>query len=659
MPRIRSQHPKTPLAKRGQPATRYATCLLEALEDRMLLSSLVVNTVNDGIYPASMGLTSLRMAIAAANTESSTPGTVTFDPTIFTTPQTIRLGGFLLWLQNITITGPTVGVTIDGSQQSTVFDNVIDSTATLSNLTITNASGTGVVNHGTLNLNNSTISNNMDSGLVNHGSATLTNVDFIGNNAPKGGGIYNGSDGNLTFTQGTVSNNTAEEGGGIYSVGFAALTDVVISTNSAAINGAGIFTTLGSLSLLNCAISNNTAAANGGGIYALNSAVTSTNVTLTGNSTTTGNGGGLCVMIDLNLSIRTVATSTLTNNTIYANSAVNGGGIFNPIMLGINLANSVVAGNMASFDLDLCGSLVSFGNNFIGIADGSNNWLPTDFLGTAAAPLNPNFLPMATSGISLGTWVPQQGSPLIDHGANAMIPLNTPTDQRGEPRIYNTTVDIGAVEWQPSDATASEQLVTNLYHDTLGRAPDPAGFLHWTTALNNGSLPANQLASCFTSSTEYRTKRIREIYQSILGRAAETAGLNSWLNYLNTGHTIAQLRAGFYGSAEYFSLHGGNNTALTTAYYGDILGRAPDAGGLAYWTGQLNQGTDRTTVALAIMCGSVEGASKFVSYCYTTYLRRAPDSAGLQSWISQVRNGASEIMLVTAFLSSEEYIQRT
>jgi hypothetical protein len=39
------------------------------------------------------------------------------------------------------------------------------------------------------------------------------------------------------------------------------------------------------------------------------------------------------------------------------------------------------------------------------------------------------------------------GSPAIDAGSNALVPVGTVTDQRGFPRIINGTVDVGAFEY--------------------------------------------------------------------------------------------------------------------------------------------------------------------------------------------------------------------
>jgi hypothetical protein len=95
-------------------------------------------------------------------------------------------------------------------------------------------------------------------------------------------------------------------------------------------------------------------------------------------------------------------------------------------------------------------SVVSGGNNLVGESDGSSGWISSDIVGTIASPQNALLGALANNGGPTQTMLPQPGSPLIDAGNNALIPVATTTDQRGLPRIYNTNVDIGAVETQPA-----------------------------------------------------------------------------------------------------------------------------------------------------------------------------------------------------------------
>ena len=77
-------------------------------------------------------------AISLANTLERT--TITFDPAVFATPQTITLTGNSLELSNAgsttSIIGPAAGVTVSGGGQSSVFEAETSVTATLSGLTI-------------------------------------------------------------------------------------------------------------------------------------------------------------------------------------------------------------------------------------------------------------------------------------------------------------------------------------------------------------------------------------------------------------------------------------------------------------------------------------------------------------------------------------------
>lgn len=70
--------------------------------------------------------------------------------------------------------------------------------------------------------------------------------------------------------------------------------------------------------------------------------------------------------------------------------------------------------------------------------------------------------------------------------------------------------------------------------------------------------------------------------------------------------------------------------SVIAGYYKDILGRAPDAGGLEFWT---NSGLTLTEIKAAIE-NSVENRTQDISAMYQSILGRAPDTAGLEFWTS-------------------------
>src|SRR5262249_4310013 len=249
---------------------------LEMLEDRWVPSNIVVNNPTD--TPIA-GQTDLRQAIAQANTNGGDE-TITFDSTVFATPQTITLGGTHLELTDTTgtetITGPAAGVTVNGNNASRVFqvDGMV--TASISGLTISGGSATaGVFDAG--------------GGLLNYGTTTLTNCTVSGNSASFGGGVGTGSvynpGGTTTLTNCTVSGNSASRIGGGVSMdhGTLTLTNCTVNGNSAG-SGGGLFQFRATATLTNCTVSSNSAYLNGGGLASYAGTATLTNCTVSGNS---------------------------------------------------------------------------------------------------------------------------------------------------------------------------------------------------------------------------------------------------------------------------------------------------------------------------------------------------------------------------------------
>lgn len=82
--------------------------------------------------------------------------------------------------------------------------------------------------------------------------------------------------------------------------------------------------------------------------------------------------------------------------------------------------------------------------------------------------------------------------------------------------------------------------------------------------------------------------QVQQLYVAYLGRAADKGGLDYWLGELNATPakiTLDQLGANLVSSqAEYKAIYGGLTREETIIkIYNNLFGRAPDAGGQAYW----------------------------------------------------------------------------
>jgi fibronectin-binding autotransporter adhesin len=182
------------------------------LESRELLSTFTVTKILDD---GSSG--TLRWAIGQANTAGGA-NTIAFS-SLFNTAQKITLVGGQLDLikasEVMTITGPSVGVTVSGNHADRVFKVSAGVTASISGLTITEGQPPAAAG-------------NNDGGglLIAGGTVTLTNCTVSSNTADgNGGGVSTNNVSTLTATNCTFSGNTADgNGGGVATFGFATLT---------------------------------------------------------------------------------------------------------------------------------------------------------------------------------------------------------------------------------------------------------------------------------------------------------------------------------------------------------------------------------------------------------------------------------------------------
>jgi hypothetical protein len=142
------------------------------------------------------------------------------------------------------------------------------------------------------------------------------------------------------------------------------------------------------------------------------------------------------------------------------------------------------------------------------------------------------------------------------------------------------------------------------------------------------------------------------LYADLLGRAPDPGGLAYWISVLVNGQSQQSVANGFLESAEYC-------TRTITGLYQSLLNRAPDAGGLAYWVGIMESGRPLQQITLDF-CNSPEyqndnpPPNQFVESLYEHLLGRASDPGGKQYWINELAaHGATYV--INGFVTSHEY----
>jgi hypothetical protein len=350
--------------------------------------------------------------------------------------------------------GPN-SLTISGNNAVRDFQ-VDDVMASMSGLTISGSNFNGITNGGTLRVDDCIITNSLGGGIAGLGQELTVDDCIITNNSNSGaaGGAVL-SEGMTTIINSTIADNRAGVGGGINNLGYlrviGSTIDNNVDTNDGTRGGGGVYMTSGSMRFANCTIANNSAMNAGGGIFVYCGALTITDSTIVGNRTANpnsaptrgnpGSGGGLYEDLGLVASQvgHTPTPATLQNTIVALNTDPNGPDDIDSF----GVPGTFGLSSASAFNLvgsDLTGSLT---NGVRGNIVGSNPLLGA----------------LANNGGPTQTIALLPGSPALDTGSNAMAvdidrnPLTT--DQRGEPRIVNGTIDIGAFEAQQEATTTT------------------------------------------------------------------------------------------------------------------------------------------------------------------------------------------------------------
>lgn len=131
-------------------------------------------------------------------------------------------------------------------------------------------------------------------------------------------------------------------------------------------------------------------------------------------------------------------------------------------------------------------------------------------------------------------------------------------------------------------------------------------FLEFDTDLLGAAFDLRQFGGTSGLSAEDFARFI-ELYIAYFNRAPDAVGLNFWGTAFANGTSLDEMASLFVGQPETLAAYpaGTSNTAFATSVYDNVLGRVPDAAGLAFWTGLLDSGAvSRDAFILRVLEGA-------------------------------------------------------
>jgi hypothetical protein len=138
-------------------------------------------------------------------------------------------------------------------------------------------------------------------------------------------------------------------------------------------------------------------------------------------------------------------------------------------------------------------------------------------------------------------------------------------------------------------ATVSD-LVKQQYVDFVGRQPTPAELNPAVTSITNCSTLADALiVSLLPVDQSLTDARLVRLYEAFFKRPPDPDGFAYWTAQLDQGKGLVRAAQSFASLSEFQRTYGTlTNAQFVDLVYNNVLGRAPDAPGKAYWVGQLD-----------------------------------------------------------------------
>jgi hypothetical protein len=194
---------------------------------------------------------------------------------------------------------------------------------------------------------------------------------------------------------------------------------------------------------------------------------------------------------------------------------------------------------------------------------------------------------------------------------------------------------------QRVDRDADSMFIDELFEERLERPADDNGMAFWKGVLQ-GPTGQQGVVQGIEESAEGRTVFVRHLYTFYLGRNAGHGEEQGWVQSLMSGESEEQVIAGIISSDEFYQRaqtlvsSGTPDQRLVQAMYQVFANRTASSAELAFWVAQLPV-VGRAGVALGFV-ESLEFRTDVVTAYYGLLLDRNPDQGGLTFWASSGRD---------------------
>ncbi|MBA2282934.1 MAG: hypothetical protein H0W25_17130 [Acidimicrobiia bacterium] len=206
-------------------------------------------------------------------------------------------------------------------------------------------------------------------------------------------------------------------------------------------------------------------------------------------------------------------------------------------------------------------------------------------------------------------------------------------------------------------SAGEERYVCRLYTDLLLRrsVPTDPELAHWVGQLR--TVGRSAVTRALTHSDESYRALIRSAYTELLLRAGDSGGIAYWVDLLRRGLPLEVVEGVMVSSAEGFQAQGGSdNRQFAEAIFDLYLGRPASQGEADHFASLIvargNNESGRAQTVIDIIT-SAEGRNRNANGLYVYWLDRRADPGGQQHWAEQLRT-RGYLEVVADFIATDE-----
>ncbi len=208
----------------------------------------------------------------------------------------------------------------------------------------------------------------------------------------------------------------------------------------------------------------------------------------------------------------------------------------------------------------------------------------------------------------------------------------------------------------PSDSK-NARYICRVYLDLLGRAADPSGKAFWLRKVDRGESRVGIIRK-YQTTPEYNRRVVDDVYKTFLKRNPDKGGQAYWAEKIRKGANPDEIRTQVIGSNEYYNKAGASSAGFAAAIYQQITRTPATQAQIDSVVAQIKAGKTRTSIAAALLATKA-GDTATVQGIYERYLRRTPPASEVTYWVNKLQAGTTELKIVEATVSSNEYYNRS